>query len=210
MRCQLLLTLSAAALCSCGGGSSSSAGATDFGQSGGDNGVASEKGKGLLERFTTTYAEAKGEVGSDGRSNSQRSSFDSREQFSGVRAFDANKRASSYNSREWGGARDAQVKRFQGNTDGSRFLNQRFAGRDAVAQAQNQQSRLQGQGYSTGEFATNSARERSQNNRNVSQEQRSYYAGRENAELSNAAVISVQDYQQRSIDETRAMMGRSQ
>ena len=206
----LLLLLTTALLCSCGGGSASSNNVADLGASGGDGGKATEQKKSMLDRFTTTYAEATAQKDSKGRQASKRSSFDSRSEFSGLKAFDANKRASSYTSKEWGGARDAQVKRFQGNTDGSRFLEQRFQGRDAVANAQGQQSRLQGQNYSTGEFETGAARERSRNSRNVSQEQRSYYSGRQNAELGNAPVFSLRDYQQRSIEQTRSMMGRSE
>ena len=205
----LLALLSALVLASCSGGSGSGGDSLDLGKSANIGGEANEQAKkGMLDRFTTTYQEATSKKDKDGNTITKRSVYDGRSQYQGVKSFGSDgKNRSRYDNKAWQGARDAQKKAYAGNLDGS-GLKKQFQGRDQQAKEFGQNARAQGQSFATNNFNTGAARERSVTNRNVADEQRSQFASRRSKKFEGAQIYDARTYQQRSIDETRALLGR--
>lgn len=154
------------------------------------------------------YGFQKGDIKRDENGNfvgGKRSQFDGKRHITHEGGIGtASYRKSAYQAPQWTGKTEARTWDYQGNTDGSRFQTQsRF--QDTSARQSGQSSRFHGQAAATSTYQTDAAAANAARRLDKPSDAHTEYRRRVNPD---PLIISKEDYDRLTIEQTRSILGR--
>lgn len=170
--------------------------------------VSQSKVRSGLDKYNNGYEMEKGEHGMMQAGSDRISHYDSRSTHMGARDFsgkDYNKE--SYRRKRWGGDTRYTAQQYAGNTDGSRFQHSpHYVNRNARAGAHGKYAAANNSQFNTGRFAVRNNRANEGNASAVRTGSSGYVTSKSN--MKQPLIMSKEDYNQLSIGQTKAMLGR--